>query len=58
MSSKGCSYRAETQATRGMEKKAASAIGTCQGILPLTWVRQCKCTPEGEIKKLKAHLFV
>jgi hypothetical protein len=27
-------------------------------ILPLTWVLQCKCTPDGEIKKLKAHLCV
>jgi hypothetical protein len=27
-------------------------------ILPLTWVLQCKCTPDGEIKKLKDHLCV
>jgi hypothetical protein len=27
-------------------------------ILPLTWVLQCKPTPDGEIKKLKAHLCV
>jgi hypothetical protein len=27
-------------------------------ILPLTWVLQCKSTPDGEIKKLKARLCV
>jgi hypothetical protein len=27
-------------------------------ILPLTWVLQCKHTPDGEIKKLKAHRCV
>jgi hypothetical protein len=27
-------------------------------ILPLTWVLQCKHTPDGEIKKLKACLCV
>jgi hypothetical protein len=27
-------------------------------ILPLTWVLRCKCTPDGEIKKLKACLCV
>jgi hypothetical protein len=29
-----------------------------QKFLPLTWVLRCKHTPDGEIKKLKAHLCV
>jgi hypothetical protein len=33
-------------------------LGAKAKILPLTWVMQPKRTPDGEIKKLKAHLCV